>query len=58
MESKEVIHRNDQPLRIVLQKGSKGYNWEIHIQGKDLAEVQPILREANNAMKKEYGGKK
>jgi hypothetical protein len=56
METKEVIHKNDQPLKILLQKIKTGYRWEIHIQGKDIAEILPELRSANAALKREYGG--
>ncbi|VVB64564.1 Uncharacterised protein [uncultured archaeon] len=57
MEIKEVIHKNLDPLKIILQKShASGFNWEIHIQGRDLAEILPKLREANSKLKGEYGG--
>jgi hypothetical protein len=57
METKEVIHKQDQPMKVLLQKTRVGYNWEIHIQGKDIAMIMPELRSANAALKREYGGK-
>ena len=58
METKEVIQKQGQPMKVLLQKTRKGYNWEIHIQGKDIAEILPELRSANVAMKREFGGSK
>jgi hypothetical protein len=55
MENKEVIHRNDQPVKVDLQKIETGYSWQIHIQGKNIAEILPELRSANEALKREYG---
>ena len=55
MEAETVVHKNGQPLKILLQKTSKGYNWEVHYNGATLAEILPKLREANAALKKEYG---
>jgi hypothetical protein len=54
-DTKLALHQNQQPLKILLQKTSSGYNWEIHYNGKDLAEILPKIREANAALKKEYG---
>lgn len=57
MEVKEVIHRNTQPLKVILQKTHAGtYNWEIHAQAEDLERILPMLRKADLAMRKEYGG--
>lgn len=55
MEVKEVIHKNHQPLKVLLQKTQNGYNWEIHVQGRNLSEILPVLRDANAAIRKEYG---
>jgi hypothetical protein len=43
METQEVIHKQGQPLKVLLQKTREGYNWEIHIQGEDIAEILPEL---------------
>jgi len=56
MEVKEVIHKTGEPLKIILQTTGTGYHWEIHVQGRTLAEIMPLLREANNKLKGEYGG--
>ena len=58
METKEVIHKQDQPMKVRLQKTREGYLWEIHCQGKNIAEILPELRSANAALKREYGGSK
>jgi len=58
MEVKEVIHKNDQPMKIFLQKIKNGYCWEIRVAGKDIVEILPELRSANAALKREYGGSK
>lgn len=50
-----VEHRSTQPLKIMLQKTSKGVNWEIHYSGSNLAEILPEIRKAHAALKKEYG---
>jgi hypothetical protein len=59
MEVKEVIHRktNAQLLKVILQKTPTGkYNWEVHFQGSNLDEILSVLRKADLAMRKEYGG--
>ncbi|MGD0954668.1 MAG: hypothetical protein ABR985_20170 [Methanotrichaceae archaeon] len=57
METKEVVHKNEQPMKILLQKIKTGYSWEISVQGKNIAEILPELRSANAALKREYRGK-
>ncbi|NPV62798.1 MAG: hypothetical protein HPY61_09255 [Methanotrichaceae archaeon] len=56
VDTKEVIHKNYSPLKILLQKTSVGYNWEIHYNGTSLEEILPVIREADQKMKREYGG--
>ena len=56
VESKQVIHENGQPVKIHLQKNAKGYTWVIDVSGSAVAEILPILREANRKLKGEYGG--
>ena len=55
MDSK-VIHEYGDPVKIHLQKTAAGYNWEIHVSGVSVAEIMPVLREANRKLKGEYGG--
>ena len=57
METKEIIHKNDCPLKIVLLKGRDCYNWEIHVNGRSIAEIVPQIHEANNRLRGEFGGK-
>ena len=52
----QVIHENAQPIKILLQKNSSGYNWEIHVCGISVAGIMPVIREANRKLKGEYGG--
>jgi len=54
METKEVVHKNEQPMKVLLQKIKTGYSWEISVQGKNIAEILPELRSANAALKREY----
>jgi len=56
METKEVVHKNEQPMKILLQKIKTGYSWEISVQGKNIAEILPELRSANAALKENIGG--
>lgn len=56
VETKQVIHKNDQPIKIHLQKNSAGYTWVIDVSGASVTEILPILREANKKLKSEYGG--
>ena len=59
MAAETVIHKNDQPVKVLLQKTANGYNWEIHCSGATAAEILPIVKELNNKLKSEYGaGKK
>lgn len=55
-EIKEVHHTHDQPVKILLQKSKGGYNWEIHVSGKSVAEILPIIRDANAKLAKECRG--
>lgn len=55
MAAEAVVHKSGQPLKILLQKTSSGYNWEIHCSGGNLAEILPIIREADKKIKNEYG---
>ena len=57
METKEVIHKQGQMVKVLLQKTREGYNWEIHIQGEDIAEILPELRSANSSLEKRIWGK-
>jgi hypothetical protein len=58
MAGETVIHKSSQPLKILLQKTNSGYNWEIHCSGDGLAEILPIIREADKKLKNEYGASK
>jgi hypothetical protein len=56
MVDSKVIHEHGKPIKILLQKTSSGYNWEIHVSGASVAEIMPVIREANRKLKGEYGG--
>jgi hypothetical protein len=58
MAGETVVHKSGLPLKVLLQKTSSGYNWEIHCSGDSLSEILPIIREANTKIRNEYGGKK
>jgi hypothetical protein len=58
MEESRVVHSYDkspEPVKVKLMKMSRGMQWEITVSGSSLAEVLPQLRQANNALKDEYG---
>ncbi len=60
MEPKEILHQhmNAQPLKVILQRSpSAKYNWEIHFQGTNMDEILSVIKKADLAMRKEYGGK-
>jgi len=44
-----------EPLKIKVEKNSKGYGWEITCTGSDMAEVLSRIRAADEALKAEYG---
>lgn len=56
MVDSKVIHEHGKPIKILLQKTSSGYNWEVHVSGASVAEIMPVIREANRKLKGEYGG--
>jgi len=56
METKEVVHKNEQPMKVLLQKIKTGYSWEIHIQGKNIAEILPELRSSKRSLEKRIWG--
>jgi hypothetical protein len=59
VETKEVIHKNENPLKVLLQKTANGYNWEVHVSGSNVSEMLLTVREINNKLKGVYGeGKK
>jgi hypothetical protein len=55
-DTKTVIHESGQPIKILLQKTSIGYNWEIHVSGGSVAEILPTIRDANTKLAREYKG--
>jgi hypothetical protein len=50
-----VFGAQAEPLKIKVEKKSKGYGWEITCTGSDMAEVLSKIRAADAALKKEYG---
>ena len=57
MTIQHVYGGSPEPMKIKVEKNSKGYNWEITISGKDLEEILPKLNTANAMLKIEYGNK-
>jgi uncharacterized membrane protein len=55
MEQKEIIHKSADPLKIVLIKTKSSYNWEIHISGQSIEEIEPQLRTINDVLIDGYG---
>ncbi len=55
MDSK-AIHEHASPVKIHLYKTAKdGFAWEVHVYGGSVAEIMPVIREANHKLKSEYG---
>jgi hypothetical protein len=44
MAAETVVHKSGLPLKILLQKTSGGYNWEIHCSGGSTSEILPITK--------------
>lgn len=55
-QPREVIHRHkhEQQVKILLQKVKGGYFWEIHATGAKVADILPILREADRKLRNEF----
>ena len=45
-----------EPMKVKIEKNTKGYNWEVAVSGSDLKEIMTKIREANTALALEYGG--
>ena len=57
VDSKVIhVHEGGNPIRIHLYKGDKKYTWDIHVAGQSLAEIMPMVGEANRKLNSEYGG--
>ena len=53
---KHLYEHPPRKVRIKLEKGKGGqHSWEIDAEGETVEEVMAKIRQANNAMKKEYG---
>ncbi len=52
-----IIHKSAQPLKIILTQSKGNHFWEISAAGESLAEIMPVLKEADSRLKKEYGPK-
>jgi hypothetical protein len=45
-----------EPIKVKIEKNTKGFNWEISVSGDNLKEIMNRIREANTALALEYGG--
>jgi hypothetical protein len=55
MEQVEICHKyGAHPIRVKLEKNSKGYNYEISIAGSDIDEILAQVQEADQKIKAEY----
>lgn len=50
-----IYGAQQEPLKIKIEKNSRGYNWEICATGSDMMEILSRLRAADAALKSEYG---
>jgi hypothetical protein len=44
MAAEAVVHKSGLLLKVLLQKISGGYNWEIHCSGGSTSEILPITK--------------
>ena len=57
-ETKTVIHKHAQPIKIVLKKTTDGgYIWDIHASAATVDEAMLLLQQANGRLKTAYGKK-
>lgn len=45
-----------EPIKIKLEKNSKGYNFEISVSGGDVDEILAKIADAKKKLESEYGG--
>lgn len=43
------------PIRIKLEKNSKGYNWEVSVAGNNIDDILASIEDANAKLKTAYG---
>lgn len=48
-----IFGAQSEPLKIKIEKNSRGYNWEICCTGSDMAEILSKIRAADAALKNE-----
>lgn len=53
-EQQIILHTNEHPVKVILQKAKGGYSWEIHVSGSSTDQILAVLREANKKLKSEY----
>ena len=44
-----------EPVKITIEKNSKGYRWEVSCAGSDMADILAKIRAADAALKAEFG---
>lgn len=44
-----------QPIKIKLEKNSKGFNYEISVAGEEVDEIMALIAEANEKLEAAYG---
>jgi hypothetical protein len=49
--------KSPEPLKIKIERNTKGYNWEVSASGSSIEEILTRIREANLALEAEYGSR-
>lgn len=53
-----VVHaygKSPEPIRVKVEKNSKGYNWEISVTGADLDDIFRKIDTAEERLQQKYG---
>lgn len=58
MEELQIYHisgGSPDPIKIKVEKNSKGYNWEVSVAGANIDEILAKIGDANAKLKAAYG---
>jgi hypothetical protein len=50
-----VMHGSMEPVKIKLEKNTKGFNYEISVSGESVDSILAIIADAKAKLEKEYG---
>jgi hypothetical protein len=55
METVHAYGNSLEPIRVKVEKNTKGYNWEISVAGDDLDVIFGKLNDAESRLQQKYG---